>query len=190
MDAVLVIDMLNDFLRPGAPLEVPNGRRIIPNIKMILEEARRRKIPVVYVCDSHLPEDGEFKIWPMHALEGSEGAKIYSEISPQGRDYIVKKRRYSGFFQTDLDLLLKELKIDRLFITGLLTNVCVLFTAVDAYMRGYDTIILSDATASLTDKDQEYFINYIRNILKLKAVTTEEAVKIIQGKELASQEGL
>jgi len=187
VDAILVIDMLDDFLRPGAPLEVPNGRGIIPNIKMILEEARNRKVPIIYVCDSHLPMDGEFKIWPRHAVEGSEGAKIYDEIGPKPEDYIVKKRRYSGFFQTDLDLLLRELKIDRLFITGLLTNVCVLFTAIDAYMRGYDTIILSDATASLTDKDQEYFINYIRNTLKLKTVTTGEAIRIIQGKGLVSQ---
>ncbi len=187
MDAVLIVDMLDDFLKQGAPLEVPNGRRIVPNIKIILKEARNRKIPIIYVCDSHLPMDGEFKIWPKHAVEGSKGAKIYNEIEPKPEDYIIKKRRYSGFFQTDLDLLLRELKVNRVLITGLLTNVCVLFTAIDAYMRGYDTIIVSDATASLTDEDQEYFIDYIRNTLKLKAVTTGEAIRIIQGKEPASQ---
>ena len=187
MDAVLVVDMLNDFLKPGAPLEVQNGRKIVPNIKIIVEKARSLKVPVIYLCDSHLPSDGEFKIWPVHAVHGTGGDEVYEEVKPEEGDYIVLKRRYSGFYQTDLDLLLRELSVKRVFITGLLTNICVLFTAVDAYMRGYETIIVSDATASLTDADQNYFLNYLKNVLRLKVMETREVLDLIQGRGQASQ---
>jgi len=82
-EALLVIDMLNDFVEKGAPLEVPLARKILPNIRKKIEWARKNKIPVIYICDSHRPEDKEFNWWPPHAIEGTSGAEIVKEISPQ-----------------------------------------------------------------------------------------------------------
>ena len=128
-EALFVIDMLNDFVETGAPLEVPRARQILPRIKERIEEARERLIPVIYICDAHREKDEEFKEWPEHAIFGTRGAEVVKELKPKRGDFVVKKRRYSAFLGTDLDLLLKELKVEKLYLTGILTNICVFFTA-------------------------------------------------------------
>ena len=95
--ALLVIDMLNDFLLKGAPLEVPKGKEIIPALKRRIEEVKREGIPIIYICDEHNKEDEEFKAWPPHAISGTEGAEIIKELKPKEKDYLIKKKHYSGF---------------------------------------------------------------------------------------------
>lgn len=168
--AVLVIDMLNDFVLKGALLEVPKGREIVPALKGRIEEARREGIPVIYVCDSHDKDDEEFKVWPPHAISGTEGAEIIKELKPEKKDYIMRKQRYSGFFKTDLDNLLKKLDVKELIITGLVTNICVLYTTADAVMRGYEVIVPKDSVAALSEKDGRFALNQMANILKAKII--------------------
>ncbi len=168
--AFLIIDMLKDFLEEGKPLFVPPARKIIPCIKERLKKARQEDIPVIYVCDSHHPEDWELEVWPPHALRGTPGAEVIDELKPQKSDYIVLKRRYSGFLGTDLDLLLKELGVEELIITGILTNICVLFTTADAFMRGYRVIIPKDSVATLSEEDQNFSLKLMREVLKVKII--------------------
>ena len=174
---ILVIDMLKDFVLEGAPLEVPKAREIVPNIRFLLEEARKRKIPVVYVCDAHNEGDGEFDLWPAHAVKGTRGAEVIDEIKPQKGDYVVEKRRYSGFYETDLDLTLRELGVRKLVVTGILTNVCVQYTVADAYFRGYEVVVLSDCTASTRDEDHEYSLGHMQRIFKARVMTSKEVVE-------------
>ena len=96
--ALIIVDMLNDFIKKGAPLEVPLGMRTISPIRRVLETARRIGVPVIYLCDRHLPTDPEFKVWPRHAVENSRGANVIDEIAPIEGERIISKRRYSGFF--------------------------------------------------------------------------------------------
>lgn len=164
--ALLVIDMLNDFVREKAPLEVPGSREIIFNIKREIEKARQNEMPVIYLCDAHKPDDPEFKIWPPHCIEGTEGAEVIEELKPDKDDFIVKKVSYSGFYNTKLEELLKSLGVQKLFLTGIVTNICVLYTGVDALMRGFEVEIIEDCVAGLNNDDHKFAIRQLKEVLK------------------------
>jgi len=168
--ALLVIDMLNDFLLEGAPLEVSKGREIVSALKRRIEEARREGTPTIYICDSHNKDDEEFKVWPPHAISGTEGAEIIKELKSEEKDYIIRKKRYSGFFETDLNDTLEKLGVKELIITGLVTNICILYTTVDAVMRGYQVTVPKDSVAALNEEEGQFALNQMKNILKAKII--------------------
>ncbi len=169
-EALLIIDMLNDFVKEGAPLEVPDTRKVIPFIKKELEKARKKGVPVIYVCDSHDPDDPEFKRfgWPSHAVKGTDGAKVVEDLKPEAGDIIVEKKTYSGFYNTKLDEHLKELQVETLRITGCVTHICVLFTASDASLRGYNVVVLKDGVAGLSREDHEAALRIMENVIGAK----------------------
>lgn len=164
--ALLVIDMLNDFVLKGAPLEVPRAREIIPKIKEEIEKAHRENIPVIYICDAHRKDDVEFKTWPSHAVKGTKGAEVIEELKPQKGDHIVYKTTYSGFYKTNLEKLLKKLKVNGLIIVGILTNICVLYTAVDGLMRGFSVEIPKGCTAGINPDDEKFALRQLEEVLK------------------------
>ena len=114
--AVIVIDMLNDFVT--GPIASPRIHHIIEPIKDLCDYARKHDMPVIYSNDSHTEVDKEFKVWGPHAVEGTKGAEVIDELKPQPGDYIIPKKTYSGFFQTTLELVLRELDVDTVIITG------------------------------------------------------------------------
>lgn len=148
--AVLVVDMLNDHLAPGGPLEVPRARSIVPALQRRLDESRARSIPVIYVCDSHELSDPDFHDWPLHAVAGSAGAEVWPELAPSGADSVVPKRTYSGFSGTQLGPLLDKLEVDEVILTGCATEVQLFATAVDALQRGFVVTIPPDCQAGVT----------------------------------------
>lgn len=165
--ALLIIDMLNDFARQGAPLYVPKTKDVIPFIKAEIEKARAEGIPVIYICDSHQPDDIEFSRfgWPPHAIAGSEGARVIQELIPSSQDYIVYKTTYSGFYRTELDDLLKKLGVKKVIITGCVTHICILFTASDAVLRGYEVEIPENCVAGLEEEDHRAALRIMKNVL-------------------------
>lgn len=169
-EALLVIDMLNDFVLEGAPLEVPETRKVLPVIKTEIEKARSEGKPVIYICDSHDPDDMEFKRfgWPPHAVKGTEGAKVVKELEPQRGDTIIEKTTYSGFYNTKLDETLKSLGIQSLRLTGCVTHICVMFTASDATLRGYDVTVVKDGVAGLSKEDHEAALRIMKNVMGAK----------------------
>lgn len=171
-EALLIIDMLNDFVREGAPLEVENTRKVIPSIQRELRRARADKVPVMYLSDTHTEDDGEFKRfgWPPHAVKGTEGAKIVDELAPAEDDIIIEKTTYSGFYKSGLEDALKKLGIKRLRLTGCVTHICVLFTASDAVLRGYDVEVPADGVAGLADEDHEAGLRIMKDVLGVKIV--------------------
>lgn len=176
--AVLVIDMLNDFVE-GA-LKVPNAAEVVPRISKLLNVARERKVPVVYVCDAHLEGvDRELEAWGPHALKGSWGAKVIEELAPLKGDFIVEKRRYSAFYATDLDLLLRELGVDTLILTGVATEICVQHTAADAFYRGYSIIVVEDCVKGVSEEAHRAGLNVMSRLYKAKIVSLEEALKLL-----------
>lgn len=158
--ALLIVDMLNDFVT--GKFGFPGARRIVPRLRGLLEEWRRRGEPVVYVCDSHPPEDPEFNLWGPHALKGTEGAKVIPELEPKGGEKVVEKRRYSGFFGTELERVLKEAGAEGVVLTGVLTDFCVLHTAADAFFRGYGVTVVRDCVASTSQKAHHWALKYMR----------------------------
>jgi hypothetical protein len=115
---VIVLDMINDHLRPGGPLEVPRARDIVAALKVRLDEARRKAVPVLYACDSHEPDDPDFDEWPLHALKGTEGAAVWPELAPQPSDRVIPKPTYSAFARSELGDVLQTLGADAIILTG------------------------------------------------------------------------
>ncbi|MET7990750.1 cysteine hydrolase [Amycolatopsis sp. NPDC005232] len=155
--AVLVIDMQNDFVEEGAPLEFPEGRRVIPAIQKVLEAARSRGMAVIYAAHVHRPGGADMGVHrdlypPVAAgealIDGGPGADIYPELSPQAGEPVIKKHRYNSFYATDLEMILRGLGVETVVLTGMTTECCVLGTARGALERGFRSLVIADACAS------------------------------------------
>ena len=173
--AILVVDMLNDFVT-GA-LKCDRGLAIVPKTAELLRAARAKNVPVIFCNDAHLKDiDHELKLWGDHAIAGTKGAEVIPELELCATDYVVPKRRYSGFFHTDLDLLLKELDVDTVILTGLHAHMCVRHTAADAYQLGYNVVVAKDATDSFTEEDYLYGIKYLKETYGAKVTDVDTLV--------------
>lgn len=161
--AVILVDFLNDFVT--GKLACDRAQAILPQTAKLIEAARKNGVPVIYSNDEHFPGiDRELKLWGDHALIGTEGAKVVHELAPAAGDYIIPKRRYSGFFQTDLHITLQELGVDTCIMTGLHTHMCVRHTSADAFCYGYEIVVAKDATDSFTEKDYLYGLDYLKEV--------------------------
>jgi len=152
--AVLVLDMNKDLIIHNNPWDSERLRMKIPAIKAFLRKARTLKIPIIYVTDAHRSNDWEFSVKSIkpHAIDGTDGAEIINELKPESDDYIVKKRRFSGFYGTDLDLYLRELGIAKVALVGGPTHTSIRYTAVDAYQLRYKVFVIKDCTDSPTEE--------------------------------------
>ena len=168
--ALIVIDMLNDFLLPGAPLEVPAGREIIPCVLAEIKAAREKGVPIIYLCDNHAPDDPEFVKWPPHCVTGTKGAEVVHDLAPHEGDIVIPKTRYSGFFGTDLECILQDLHVSDLTLTGILTNICVLYTSCDAFMRGFRLKIPERCVAALTGEEHAFALEQIQKLMDAEII--------------------
>ncbi len=170
--ALLVIDMLEDFVRAGAPLEVPETRRILPAVRRRIARARKGGELVVYVCDSHGKNDPEFARmgWPPHAVAGTPGAAVAAKISPEPGDAVVDKKTYSGFHRTALQSILRRRRIRKLSLSGCVTNICILYTAADAAMRGYDVTVDETLVAGLDPKTHAFALDQMVKVLGVRVI--------------------
>jgi len=176
--ALLIIDMLNDFVY--GKLKVPGALDIVGNIRSLIGAFKAKQLPTIYVCDSHVKGvDRELEIWGEHAIRGEWGSEVIDQLKPTPGDIVIVKRRYSGFYATDLDLTLKELNVDTVVLTGVATNVCVQHTAADAFFRNYDIIVVRDATSALSKEAHEYALDYMMRIYKARILTTKEVLELI-----------
>ena len=153
--AVLVVDMLNDFFKPGGAMVLEGGDILYKPIETLNARARELGMPVFWLNQTLPPDDTLFQKRVVHCLADSWGADIVSDLTFGERDIIVPKRRYSGFFQTDLDLHLRERDIKHVIVTGVVTNICVRSTVNDAFFLGYDVIVPSDCVAATSAQLQE-----------------------------------
>ena len=173
--AILVVDMLNDFVT-GA-LACDRGKAIVPATAQLLEAARKKNIPVIFCNDAHIKGiDRELKLWGDHAIAGTKGAEVIPELGLCEKDYVVPKRRYSGFFQTSLDILLKELGVQTVIMTGLHAHMCVRHTSADAYCLGYNVIVAKEATDSFTEEDYLNGLAYLKTCYGADAYSNEELI--------------
>ncbi|KNF09670.1 isochorismatase-like protein [Gottschalkia purinilytica] len=164
--AVIIIDMQYDFIAEGAPIECPGGREVISNIQKLKKWAKKNDIPVMYTQEVHRKQKVDFGLElersePEHCLYGTCGVEIIDELKPDDDDYVILKRRYSGFYLTDLEILMRGLKKNALIITGAATNVCVYATALDAQQRDMNAIVVSDCVAGT---DVELHKAFLKNI--------------------------
>jgi len=154
--ALLVVDMQYFFLDPASPTYTCGGQAIIPNIQKIIRAFRQAGRPVIYSRHVHHPDGLDAGImgwwWEGMCLEGSPESEIHRDIAPIGNEKVINKHRYSAFYNTDLETILRILKVEDLVMTGIMTNMCCESTTRDAYFRDYRVFFTADGTGSVTEE--------------------------------------
>lgn len=170
-NALLVTDMVAGFLEPGHNLYCGDeARRIIPAVQRLIEAEQAAGGRVIFVCDTHDPDDLEFQMFPVHCVRGTAETEVIPEL--RGYEGIrLPKRRYSAFFDTELAALLDELKPDRLIICGVCTDICVMHTAADARNRDYAVDIPTDCVASFDAAAHANALRHMETILGARLIT-------------------
>lgn len=156
--AILVVDMVNDFCKSGGAMVLPGYEALVAPQLAVIAAARAAGAPVVWIHDSHRPglrRDREYLKRTPHCVEGTWGVEIIEDLGARPDELHINKRRYSSFFQTDLDLTLKDMLIDQVIVFGVVTNICVRSTVHDAFFLGYDAIVPADCCAATGPREQE-----------------------------------
>jgi nicotinamidase-related amidase len=181
--AVILVDVQNDFFT--GPLKIKRDIKITEPLQRLVVAARKNAVPIVYSIDAHYPQDVEVvQKWGNHAIKGTEGAQVISELKPEeGKDYIVEKRTYSGFYETGLDPLLRSLYkgdgVKTVILGGLHTNMCIRHTSADAFFRGYQIVIAKDGVEAFTVEDHEQGLKYLEYVYNAKIMTVNEIIQEI-----------
>jgi nicotinamidase-related amidase len=154
--ALLIVDMQEFFLDPGSPTFTCGGPAILSTVKEMIGAFRAIGRPVIFTKHVHHPDNLDSGImrwwWEGMCVEGSPESEIHRDISPLPGEKVVSKHRYSAFYGTDLEIVLRCLKIEDLVISGIMTNLCCESTARDAYFRDFRVFIPADGTASINEE--------------------------------------
>ncbi len=171
MEALLVVDMLVDFIDPKGALYIgPAAEKLVPEVKTRLKAHRAAGNSVIFICDHHLEDDKEFEMFPPHTLEGSGGDEIVRELAPEPGERIIYKRRFSAFFSTDLDLSLREKGITEIELAGCLTNICILYSCADARAINYRVKVFKKAVASSDQDAHRFALQEMKNTLGVNLI--------------------
>ena len=169
--ALIVADMLNDFLDPGGSLYVgAQAREIIPFIATKIEDTREKGGAVIFVCDAHAPDDREFRHFPAHAVKGTWGAQIIPELPPAPGDYRVEKTRYSAFAHTNLDDILKEEQVEEVHVVGVMTSICVMETVKELFDRDLPGLVYRQGVADSDPEAHAFALKQIELIFGARVV--------------------
>lgn len=153
---LLVVDMQDFFLDPDSPTYTCGGQAIIGNIQRIIAAFRAAHRPIIFTRHVHHPDGLDAGImgwwWKGMCLEGSPESEVNAAIAPHPKDKVIFKHRYSAFYNTDLETILRTQKIEDIVMTGIMTNMCCESTTRDAYYRDYRVFFMADATGSITEE--------------------------------------
>ena len=163
--ALLLIDVINDFQFPEAPQLLGFARSMAARLRTLKNRAHRAGVPSLYINDNFGRWQSNFTTLVSHCAK-CPGKDIVRMLHPAARDYFVLKPKHSGFYGTTLDLLLRHLGAKRLILTGIAANICVLFTANDAYMRDFELCIPQDCVCSNTREENDYALRQMEQVLK------------------------
>ena len=169
-DVVIVVDMLRGFLEEGRALDCgPPARAIVPNVRRLLEAEQRRGSHLIFLADTHDPDDKEFAVFPPHCVRGTEETEVTPELAGLATE-IIPKRRYSGFFGTNLDARLRELAPSKITVCGICTDICVMHTVADARNRDYPVEVPVDCVATFDEEAHRCALQHMERVLGAKLV--------------------
>ena len=179
--ALISIDYTYDFVADDGKLTAGKSAQAIEEaITRVTKEAYEAGNYIFFAIDGHDEGDDfhpETNLFPPHNIKGTSGrdlygqlADLYTEIKEDSKVFWLDKRHYSAFSGTDLDIRLRERRVTTVVLTGVLTDICVLHTAIDAYNLGYDVEIPAEAVASLTEENHQFALNHLKNVLGARIV--------------------
>lgn len=166
--ALLIVDMVKDFTDPEGLVFYPQNREILPKIREVLDRCRKHDCLVVFLqhCNRKGKTDRRIANMRENCMEGTDGIEIDSMLTvDEEKDYVIRKRRYSGFFGTDLDLVLRENHIENLIVVGTKTNCCIRATVTDAFYLDYNAIVISDCVATNSENVNQVHLEDIQKYL-------------------------
>ena len=176
--ALIIVDMVRDFTDPQGLVYYPQNREILPNIRKVLDTCRE------YHCNRKDKPDRRIASMRPNCIEGTWGIEIDPMLPvDEKKDYVIRKRRYSGFFGTDLDLVLRQLEVKNLIIVGTKTNCCIRATVTDAFYLDYNPIVLSDCVATNSQVVNDVHLEDIRKYLG-QVMTSQELFEKLRAGEL------
>ena len=177
---LLVIDLLNDFLNPAGALYCGDeARKIIPVIRSLIVEFTAEENRSFFSGMPTLPNDKEFELFAPHAIKGSWGSDVIAELAPGPKSLVVDKTRFSGFFGNKLAELLSDMKPDEVWVTGVVTSICVMDTTGGLRDRDYAAVIPVDAVADIDPVWHEFALERMKKIYGarlIKAGTREQEI--------------
>jgi nicotinamidase-related amidase len=173
--ALLLIDVINDLAFDSGPDLLRHALPAAERLVALKRRAKEAGVPVVYVNDNFGRWQSDFKKLLEHSLdEEATGRPLAEMLKPEEDDYFVLKPKHSGFFSTTLDTLLDYLQVKTLVLTGLTGDICVLFTASDAYMRDFHLFVPQDCVASADPRENEHALGHMRRVLKADTRPSDE----------------
>ena len=169
MKALLVIDLQRDFVDPGGALYFEGAEGVIEPILERIELYKREKLPIITTQDWHDPDDREFRVWPRHCVAGTDGARLTDRVERALEGYenhhSVKKTRFSAFYKTNFDELIKELGIDEFEVVGVVTNICVLFTVEELRNRDIPVRVMERGVKSYDEELHRFALRQMGEVL-------------------------
>lgn len=170
-DVTIVVDMENGFCKEGN-LASPRCDAVIPAVRRVVEERLRAGDQVIFTADTHDPDDREFEIFPIHCVRGTGEAEVVPELQPLLQTGgLLRKRRYSAFFETDLEARLKAADPKQVTVVGVCTDICVLHTVADLRNRDYPVVVRGEAVATFdapghpADEVQRWSLAHLTTVL-------------------------
>ena len=165
--AILLLDVVTDFEFDDGDKLLRNSLPMARKLSRFKARAKKAGVPVIYVNDNFGKWQEDFKTMSDHFMRAdAKGRQIVTLLQPEADDYYVLKPHRSAFYSTTLELLLRDLKTKTLIVTGVTTDICVLFTANDAYMRGFDLLIPRDCVAAVKPEHTKQAMEFIKRVLK------------------------
>jgi nicotinamidase-related amidase len=173
--ALVLIDVINDFDFPRAEALLRYARPAARQIAALKDRAKRRHLPVIYANDNFGRWRSDFRQQIEHCMVSEGRAKrIVELLKPDDDDYFVLKPMHSAFFSTTLEVLLERLHVGRLILTGFAADICVLYTANDAYMRDFEVAVPSDCVASETMRQYRFALEHMAQRLRADTRTSDK----------------
>ena len=172
---LIVVNMLNDYINHDGALSC--GRQAMDIVPFVVEKIRGfvgEGLPVIFIMDAHDPEDHEFKRFPVHCVYGTQGARLIKEIEHEVEEYsfVIKvlKSRYSGFFRTNLNTIIRDLDPGLIEVVGVCTNICVLYTVEELSNRNYRVMVHRDGVASFDREAHRWALKQMETVLGAEVV--------------------
>jgi nicotinamidase/pyrazinamidase len=153
------------------------ARQIIPRVRELVEKHAEAGSLIIFTADTHTPDDKEFEMFPPHCVEGTPEVEIIPELADLAEQHVVlPKRRYSAFFETNLEERLAAFRPDRIIMTGDCTDICVMHTVADARNRDYTVYVPADCVASFDEEAHRWALRHMERILGAKVVSSAAAI--------------